>query len=34
MDGEQLWEIVEGLKANGLLEYSHMVTGENTGSEC
>ncbi len=27
MDGDQLWEIVEGLKANGLLQYSHLVTG-------
>ncbi|EIE20641.1 pyridoxal kinase [Coccomyxa subellipsoidea C-169] len=27
MDGDQLWEIVEGMKANGLLEYSHLVTG-------
>lgn len=27
MDGEQLWDIIEGMKANGLLEYSHLVTG-------
>jgi hypothetical protein len=28
MNGDQLWDIVEGLKANGLLEYSHLVTGD------
>ena len=27
MDGDQLWEIIEGMKANNLLEYSHLLTG-------
>jgi pyridoxine kinase len=27
MDGGQLREIVDGLRANGLLEYTHLVTG-------
>lgn len=27
MDGDQLWEIIEGMKANNLLVYSHLVTG-------
>lgn len=24
---EQLWDIIEGLKQNGLLEYTHLITG-------
>ena len=27
MDGQQLRELVDGLRANGLLEYTHLVTG-------
>ncbi|BDA42154.1 Pyridoxal kinase [Coccomyxa sp. Obi] len=27
MDGDQLWDIIEGMKANNLLEYSHLLTG-------
>ena len=27
MDGDQLWEIVEGLQANDLLYYDYLVTG-------
>lgn len=26
---EQLWDLIEGLKANDLLQYSHLVTGES-----
>ena len=34
MDGEQLTEIVAGLRANGLLEYTHLVTGATAYYEC
>ncbi|CAI7846413.1 unnamed protein product [Closterium sp. NIES-53] len=27
LDGEQLWALIEGLEANGLLFYSHLLTG-------
>ena len=27
---EQLWELIEGLRANNLLTYSHLVTGMAT----
>lgn len=28
MDGEQLWQLVEGLEANGLcMQYTHLLTG-------
>lgn len=27
MDCDQLWDIIEGMKANNLLEYSHLLTG-------
>lgn len=27
MDGKQLWELVEGLEANDLLYYTHLLTG-------
>lgn len=28
MDGEQLWQLVEGLEANGLCgQYTHLLTG-------
>ena len=27
MDGEQLGELLQGLRENGLLEYTHLVTG-------
>ena len=27
MDGEQLGELLQGLRDNGLLEYSHLITG-------
>ena len=27
MDGDQLTQIVDGLEANGLLQYSHLLTG-------
>jgi pyridoxine kinase len=27
LDGEGLWELVEGLEANGLLRYTHLLTG-------
>lgn len=25
---EQLWDLIEGLQDNGLLEYTHLVTGK------
>lgn len=27
LNGEQLWELVEGLEANNLLYYTHLLTG-------
>ena len=27
MGGDELWEAVEGLQANGLLYYDYLVTG-------
>ncbi|CAI5959904.1 unnamed protein product [Closterium sp. NIES-65] len=27
LDGEQLWALIEGLEANGLLFYTHLLTG-------
>lgn len=27
LNGEQLWELVEGLEANDLLYYTHLLTG-------
>ena len=27
MDGEGLWEIIEGLQENDLLHYTHLLTG-------
>ena len=27
MDGDSLWTLIEGLEKNGLLHYSHLVTG-------
>ena len=27
LNGEELWELVEGLGANHLLQYSHLLTG-------
>ncbi len=27
MDGNQLWEIVEGLQTNGLLYYDYLISG-------
>ena len=27
LNGEQLWELIEGLEANGLLYYTHLLTG-------
>lgn len=27
MNGEELWELIEGLQANDLLEYTHLLTG-------
>ncbi|KAG0562880.1 hypothetical protein KC19_9G179100 [Ceratodon purpureus] len=27
LDGEQLWALIEGLEANGLLHYTHLLTG-------
>jgi len=27
MDGDELWELVEGLKANCLVRHSHLLTG-------
>ena len=28
MDGDQLWELIEGMEANGLLQHTHLLTGE------
>lgn len=28
LNGEQLWDVIEGLEANGLLYYTHLLTGE------
>lgn len=30
LDGEQLWALIEGLQANDLLHYTHLLTGLNT----
>lgn len=27
LDGEQLWALIEGLEANDLLHYTHLLTG-------
>lgn len=27
MNGQELWEIIEGLQANDLLRYTHLLTG-------
>ncbi|XP_020523366.1 pyridoxal kinase isoform X2 [Amborella trichopoda] len=27
LDGQQLWDLIEGLEANGLLFYTHLLTG-------
>lgn len=27
MNGQELWEIIEGLQANDLLQYTHLLTG-------
>lgn len=27
LNGEQLWELIEGLEANDLLYYTHLLTG-------
>ena len=27
MNGQELWELMEGLQANDLLEYTHLLTG-------
>lgn len=27
MNGDQLWDIVEGLQTNGLLYYDYLITG-------
>lgn len=27
LNGQQLWELVEGLEANDLLYYTHLLTG-------
>ena len=27
LDGEQLWVLIEGLEANDLLHYTHLLTG-------
>ncbi len=29
LDGPGLWELVEGLQENGLLNYTHLLTGIN-----
>lgn len=29
LNGEQLWELIEGLEANDLLFYTHLLTGSN-----
>jgi hypothetical protein len=28
MSGEDLWDLVEGLKANALIKHSHLLTGK------
>ena len=27
MNGQELWETIEGLQANDLLQYTHLLTG-------
>jgi len=27
LDGQQLWDLIEGLSANDLLFYTHLLTG-------
>lgn len=27
LDGDQLWTLIEGLEANDLLHYTHLLTG-------
>lgn len=27
LNGEQLWDLIEGLEANDLLYYTHLLTG-------
>ena len=27
MNGQQLWDLIEGLEANDLLYYTHLLTG-------
>jgi pyridoxine kinase len=27
LNGQQLWELIEGLEANDLLYYTHLLTG-------
>lgn len=27
LNGEQLWQLIEGLEANELLHYTHLLTG-------
>jgi len=29
LDGDQLWALIEGLEANELLSYTHLLTGLN-----
>lgn len=29
LNGKQLWDLVEGLEANNLLFYTHLLTGKN-----
>lgn len=29
LNGEQLWELIEGLHANDLLFYTHLLTGSD-----
>ncbi|XP_066359425.1 2,3-bisphosphoglycerate-dependent phosphoglycerate mutase 1-like isoform X2 [Miscanthus floridulus] len=29
LDGKQLWDLIEGLEANQLLHYTHLLTGES-----
>lgn len=28
LDGKQLWDLIEGLEANNLLFYTHLLTGK------
>ena len=28
LDGDQLWTLIEGLEANDLLHYTHLLTGK------